>query len=482
MADDKTDKTDKTDKADDKKKRERPEQKVVTEHTAVVAGGEVAYSVTVETLNLKDDEGEDRASVFAVSYVKADADADRPVTFCFNGGPGSSAVWLHFGAFGPKRVDIPDLVCVPPPPHRLIDNPEGIFDLTDLVFIDPVGTGFSRPAGDKKIDAYTGVKEDIESVGEFIQRWLTRTGRWNSPKFIAGESYGTTRCGGLANWLHDKGIALNGVVLVSLATNFQTFVAETGNDLPHVLYLPTFAAVASYHGVIPEVDLEEVRRFAVEDYAPALMKGHRLPEEDRDALAEQLAEYTGLPVNEIIRRELRIPYLWFARNLLELPDHTVGRMDGRYVGPDSDPTGPVMTRDPAIDAVWPAFTAVANDTLRRLYGFESEELYQVLNMDVNKAWRWTQEGRLGFINTSPELRRAIVANPHMQVIVCNGVYDLATPMFAATYSVDTLSLPADLRKNVTVELYDAGHMMYFHPASLAKLREDLAAFYGRALR
>ncbi|HJN75857.1 MAG TPA: peptidase S10 [Myxococcota bacterium] len=478
MAEEKTE-----DKGGDKSDKpvERPEKQVVTQHSAVIAGGEVDYTVTVETVNLKDDKGEDRASIFAVSYVRDAADTQRPVTFCFNGGPGSSAVWLHFGAFGPKRVDIPDLVTVKPPPHTLIDNPEGLFDLSDLVFIDPVGTGFSRPAGEKKIDAYTGVKEDIESVGEFIWRWLSRNGRWNSPKFIAGESYGTTRCGGLANWLQEKGIALNGVVLVSLATNFQTFVAETGNDLPHVLYLPTFALVASYHGVIPQVDLDEVKRFAVEDYAPALMKGDRLPDEDRDALAEQLAAYTGLPAGQIARRQLRIPYLWFARNLLELPDHTVGRMDGRYIGPDSDPYAQSMARDPAIDAVWPSFTAVANDTLRRVYGFESDELYQVLNMDVNKAWRWSQEGRLGFINTNEDLRAAIVANPHLRVIVCNGVYDLATPMFAASYSIDTLGLPQDRRGNVSVEFYEAGHMMYFHPPSLAKLRADLESFYAKAL-
>jgi len=470
-------------KKDEEKKDEptkRPEKKVVTEHTAVIAGGEVGYEVTVETVNLQDEERKDRASMFAVSYVKKDGGPDRPVTFCFNGGPGSSAVWLHFGAFGPKRVEVPDLVTAPPPPHRLVDNPEGLFDLTDLVFIDPVGTGFSRPAGEKKLDAYTGVKEDIESVGEFIWRWLSRNGRWNSPKFIAGESYGTTRCGGLANWLQDKGIALNGAILVSLATNFQTFVAEVGNDLPYVLYLPTLAAVASYHGVTGEVDLDEVRDFAIDQLAPALLRGDALPDERRDALAAQLAAYTGLDAGEIARRKLRIPYLWFARNLLELPDHTVGRMDGRYLGPDSDPTAQSMTRDPAIDAVWPCFTAVANDTLRRTYGFESVEHYNVLNMDVNKAWRWSQEGRLGFINTSEELRKAIVANPHMHVIVCNGVYDLATPFYAAQFSLDTLNLPAERRKSVSLELYEAGHMMYFHPPSLQKLRRDLKTFYDKA--
>lgn len=459
----------------------RPEKQVVTQHSAVLADGPVDYTVTVETVNLKDDKGEDRASIFAVSYVRDAEDTDRPVTFCFNGGPGSSAVWLHFGAFGPKRIDIPDLVTARPPPHGLIDNPEGLFDTTDLVFIDPVGTGFSRPAGDKKIDAYTGVKEDIESVGEFIWRWLSRNGRWNSPKFIAGESYGTTRCGGLALWLQDNGIALNGVLLVSLATNFQTFVAETGNDLPYVLYLPTLAAVSSYHGVTPHHDVEEVRAFAIDELAPALMKGTRLPADEKAALAEKMAAYTGLPAHEIARRELRIPYLWFARNLLELPDHTVGRMDGRYLGPDSDPYAQSMTRDPAIDAVWPSFTAVANDTLRRVYGFESDEVYKVLNMDVNKSWRWSQEGRLGFINTSEDLRRAVVANPHLKVVVCNGVYDLATPFFAAEYSVETLGLPQERRRNIGVELYEAGHMMYFHPPSLAKLRADLVAFYASAL-
>ena len=461
---------------------ERPEQSVTTTHSARLSGGIAAYSVTVSTTNLKDDKQKDTASVFSVAYVLDGVDsASRPVTFCFNGGPGSSAVWLQFGALGPKRIDMPDLVSAPPPPHPLIDNPQGILDLTDLVFIDPVGTGFSRAAGTTEEKAFLGVKEDVDSIVEFIQRWLTKHDRWNSPKLLAGESYGTTRAGGIAYKLHELGIALNGLVLISLATNFQTFIAEPGNDLPYVLYLPTLAAVAAYHGVVEEQDLDAVRQFALEEYAPALLYGADLSDEHRAALAQRLAEITGLPADEISRRNLRIPYLWFARTVLGVGERTVGRMDGRYVGPDLDPYGTVMTRDPSIDAPFGAFTSTANDYLRTACGWESDELYRVLSMDVNKNWSWKSDGRLGYVNTTEQLRQAMVSNPHLKVLVANGIYDLATPFFAAEHTMRHLGVPQALRSNVRLAYYDAGHMMYFHPPSLDKLRADLAYFYGWAL-
>ncbi|MCP4805095.1 MAG: peptidase S10 [Proteobacteria bacterium] len=462
---------------------ERPEKSVTTTHSARLAGGIAAYSVTVSTTNLKDEAGKDRASVFSVAYV-LDGVKDRstrPVTFCFNGGPGSSAVWLQFGALGPKRIDIPDVAPAPPPPHRLIDNPQGILDVTDMVFIDPVGTGFSRAAGKTEEKEFFAVKEDVESICEFIKRWLTKNDRWNSPKLLAGESYGTTRAGGIARQLADDGVALSGLVLISLATNFQTFIAEPGNDLPYVLYLPSLAAVAAYHGVVEEQDLDAVRQFAIEEYAPALMYGADLSEEHKGALAQRLSEITGLPADEIARRKLRIPYLWFARTLLGKTDKTVGRLDGRYVGPDLDPYSELMQRDPSYDAALSAYTASVNAFLRSECSWESDELYRVLSMDVNKGWKWKTEGRLGFVNTTEDLRLAMVANPHMKVLVANGIYDLATPFFAAEHTMRHLGAPDELRSNVRLTYYDAGHMMYFHPPSLRKLRADLAYFYGWAL-
>ncbi len=462
---------------------ERPERSASEQLT----GPWGPYTVTAGTLNLRGKDGKERASVFSVAYVlDTDSPRQRPVTFCFNGGPGSSAVWLQFGALGPKRVEIPDIASAPPPPNHLVDNLEGILDLTDLVFIDPVGTGFSRAVGKVEDKEFHSVKEDVESIGEFIQRWCSRNGRWTSPKFLAGESYGTTRSGGLALYLQDRGIALSGVVLISLALNFQTFVAEPGNDLPHLLYLPSFAALAAYHGVVQppgslEAWLAEARTYALEVYAPALLQGSALSGARRSEVAARLAAYTGLPAEEIERRGLRIPYLWFARTLLGRGSQTIGRLDGRYVGPDLDPHGQQLQRDPSYDAPLSAYTSAVNDFLRREIGFESEDLYEVLSMDVNQGWRWGTEGRLGFVNTTEDLRKALVANPHLEVYVGSGVYDLATPFFAAEYTIAHLGVDPELAANVTVCDYPAGHMMYFHEPSRKKLRADLAAFYARAL-
>ncbi len=475
-------------KPTDEKKKDAPKREERTVSTTL-EGPHGSYTVTASTLNLKDDKGEDRASVFSVAYVLDGVDdpAARPVTFCFNGGPGSSAVWLQFGAFGPKRVDIPDTLVARPAPNALVDNPHGLLDLTDLVFIDPVGTGFSRPAGENEGKAFQSVASDAESVGEFVWRWLSRHDRWQSPKFLAGESYGTTRAGALAGYLQENGVALNGLVLLSLAMNFQTFIEEAGNDLPHVLYLPSFTATAWYHGRLPnppealEPLLEEVRAFAIEELAPALHLGARLPERRRRALARKMARYTGLPAAEIERRNLRVEYLYFARTLLGAGPNTVGRLDSRYVGPDLDPYGQRQTRDPGYDAALPAYTAAANDFLRRTVGWDSTDPYRVLSMEVNEGWSWQHGKRLGYVNTTEELRQALFANPHLKVLFANGLFDLATPFFAAEYTADHLGVPEEIRQNVSLTYYEAGHMMYFHPPSLAKLKADVAAFYEDAL-
>ena len=485
MADESTDSTPTTESSDDSGHPARPEKVVQTQHSTTIAGKELAYTATAGTLNLKDDRGEDRASVFYVSYTVDDG-GNRPVTFCFNGGPGSSSVWLQLGCLGPRRADIPDTLASPPPPYRLVDNPHGVLDRTDLVFIDPVGTGFSRPVGKTEDKDFHGVKEDVESVGEFIRRWISRNDRWNSAKFVAGESYGTTRAAGLAAYLQDEGVALNGLVLLSLALNFQTFIFEAGNDLPYVLYLPTYAATAWYHDALPSRPddrdrwLAEVRRFAVREYAPALLQGAGLDAAERDRLAARLAEYTGLPADEIARRNLRIEYLWFARNVLGQGRQTVGRLDSRYVGPDTDPYGQRSARDPSYDAALAPYSALCNDHLRRTLQWESDDEYMVLSMKVNEGWKWQHGDRLGYVNVTEDLRRALISNPHLQVLFVNGIYDLATPFFAAEYTADHLGVDPALRNNVRLTYYDAGHMMYFHPPSLEKLRADLVEFYASA--
>ncbi len=465
------------------------ERSQVTYHETTIDGRTFAYTAVAGTLHLHGEEAGPRARIFYVAYTK-DAVEDpstRPVTFAFNGGPGSSSVWLQLGALGPRRVNIPDTVAAPPPPYDLVDNAEGLLDVTDLVFIDPVDTGFSRAAGDAKGGDFHGVAADVDSVAEFIRRWLSRHHRWNSPRFLAGESYGTTRAAGLARHLQEQGVALNGLVLVSLALNFQTFIFETGNDLPYVLYLPAYAAAAWYHHRLPERPddleawLDEARRWAVEVYAPALMKGAALDEGRRSGIADGLVHFTGLDRAEIERMDLRIDYLRFVKSLLGKPGHTIGRLDGRYVGPDLDPLSGTMTRDPSYDAPLGAFTAVINDYLRRELRFDADDEYEVLSMAVNEAWRWDTGERMGYINAAEDLRRAMVANPHLKVLFASGLFDLATPFFAAEYTADHLRLPAELRANVELTFYEAGHMMYFHPPSRLKLRADLLAFYAGAL-
>lgn len=463
----------------------RPERTTSRTQTTVIGGRTLTYTASAGTLNLKDDKGEERASIFYTSYV-LDGVADpskRPVTFCFNGGPGSSAVWLQLGLLGPRRIDIPDTVAPPPPPYGLVDNAFGLLDRTDLVFIDPVGTGFSRPLGKAKDEEFHSVKGDVESVGAFVERWTSRNHRWNSPKYVAGESYGTTRAAGLAHFLQQRGLFVNGLVLVSLALDFTTFVFESGNDLPNVLFLPTYAATAAYHGLLPEPPrslpkfLDEVRAFATDEYAPALLKGTRLDGKRRKALAKKLQHYTGLDAVEIEARDLRIEDMWFAKQLLGSPGKVVGRLDSRYTGRDPDRHSPIATIDPSYDALYGPYAALINEVLRRDLGWDADEEYQVISMKVGEGWKWAQDKRLGFPHVVDDLRKALLANPHLRVLVANGLYDLATPFFASEYTVDHLMVDPEVRANVRLTFYEAGHMMYQHPASLAKLRADLVAFY-----
>lgn len=467
----------------------RPERMKSSTGKTVIDGRELSYTVRAESLNLKGDDDGERASMFTIAYLLDGVDdpRTRPVTFCFNGGPGSSSVWLHYGALGPRRVVVPDMQPAPPSVSAIIDNPQGILDQTDLVFIDPVGTGFSRPLGKTEAKEFHGVAPDIASIGELIRRWLSRHDRWASPKLLAGESYGTTRAAGLAHHLGDLGIHLSGLVLISVATDFQTLIFEPGNDLPHVIFLPSYAATAWYHDRLPDrpddldAFLEEVSTFATQEYAPALMLGSRLDPARRAELAARLHRYTGLPAEDIERRNLRIEYLWFLRSLLGPGHRTVGRLDARYIGPDLDPYGIRLTRDPSYDAAMGAFTVAANDHLRRTLGWDTDDHYVVLSSEVNQGWSWASDERMGYPNTTADLRKALVSNPHLQVIICQGRYDLATPFYAATYTRDHLGTPPELTDNVRIELYDAGHMMYFHPPSLDKLRQDLVAFYGQAV-
>jgi carboxypeptidase C (cathepsin A) len=461
-----------------------PEEKsAVTHHTLTLDGRAYPYTATAANVLLKDEEGTVKASVFAIAYTLDGVKdpASRPVTFCFNGGPGSASLWIHLGAFGPKMVERTDEGMALPPPGRLIDNPYTLLDRTDLVFIDPVSTGYSRPAPGQDPKQFHGVKEDIESVADFIRLWVTRNQRWASPKLVAGESYGTTRAAGLAFYLADRyGMMLNGVVLVSSVLNWQDQDFHPGNDRPCFIHLPTYAAAAWYHKRLPPElsgdlfkTLAEVEAFTLDEYAPALLQGSRLPEARRKELAARIARYTGLSPDYVERSNLCVQIQRFTKELLRGQGKTLGRLDTRFTGDDLDSAGEETEFDPANASLDGAFSAAINDYIRRDLKYDNDLVYERLT-DKVEPWDWSFHNQ--YVDMAESLRRAITYNPHLHVLMAAGVYDLATPFFDAYFTRDHLGLPPALRDNVRIELYQAGHMMYIRKADHAKLKQDVVEF------
>ena len=465
-----------------------------TSHSIVINGETIAYTATAGRLVLKaedEKEGEKpKASIFFVAYTR-DAGpgvdptahaAARPITFSFNGGPGSSSVWLHLGLLGPRRVVLEKDGRPLPPPYRLVDNTYSLLDKTDLVFIDPVTTGFSRAVPGETDKQFHSFKTDIESVGDFIRLYVSRNHRWTSPRYLIGESYGTTRAAGLSGYLQERhGFYLNGIMLVSVVLNFMTVRFAPGNDLPYLLFLPTYAATARYHGKLgADVPgdlaelLAEVEAFAMNEYALALLRGDALPAEERTAIAERLARYTGLSADYIARTNLRIDIHRFVKELLRNQRRTAGRLDSRYTGIDRDAAGERHEFDPSYALIQGPYTGLLNDYVRRELRFDSDLPYEILS-DRVQPWKF-DEHQNSYVNVGETLRQAMSMNPHLRVFVANGYYDLATPYLATRYTFDHLELDESLRGNVTMSYYEAGHMMYIHDPSLAQLRNDLAAF------
>lgn len=469
---------------------DEPEDKeadhVVTSHTLAVDGRELAYSARAGTLELARENGEARARVFFVAYTLDGIEdlSARPITFCFNGGPGSSSVWLHLGTIGPRRVELSDEGWAPAPPYRVVPNRETWLDDSDLVFVDPVTTGYSRPAEGEPDSDFHGVDQDVESVAEFIRLYTTRYRRWASPKYLAGESYGTTRAAGLAGHLQGQhGMFLNGILLVSSILNFQTARFDVGNDLPYPLFLPTYAATAWYHGRL-EPDLQadlvatlaEVEAFALGEYATALVLGDALPEARREELATRLARYTGLSREYVLRADLRIDIARFVKELLRAEDRTVGRLDSRFRGIDRDENAEAYEYDPSYAAIQGPFTAAMNHYVRVELGYESDLPYEILTGRV-RPWDYGRQGDNRYLNVAETLRSAMSQNPHLRVYVASGYYDLATPYFATRYTFDHLGLDPALRGNVSIGHFEAGHMMYVHTASRIELDRQVSAFY-----
>ena len=458
----------------------------VTHHSVTINGEEIRYTATTGTLVLKeetDKEGEQaKASVFFVAYTRDDVEAmsERPITFSFNGGPGSSSVWLHLGVLGPRCVKPDNDGELPHPPYQLKNNECSILDKTDLVFIDPVSTGFSRAVPGEEAKQFHGFKKDIESVGDFILLYLGRYKRWGSPKFLIGESYGTTRASGLSGYLQERhGTYLNGIMLVSVVLNFQTIRFAPGNDLPYILYLPTYAATAFYHGKL-EIDtqfepfMDEVRAFAMGDYTTALMQGSALPSDQRADITQKLAKYTGLTPEYIERTDLRINIARFCKELLRDEGRTVGRFDSRYKGIDRDSAGETYEYDPSSAVVQGAYTATLNSYVRDELEFASDLPYEILSRRVH-PWDYG-EHQNEYVNVADTLRRAMTTNPALKVFVANGYYDLATPFLASEYTFTHLGLDESLQDNISMAYYQAGHMMYIDQGELQKMKRDLDAY------
>jgi carboxypeptidase C (cathepsin A) len=477
------------DKKTEKQAKTPKEQLIKTKHSVAIDGQEVAYTTTAGTILLKEEDGEPKASVFFVAYTRdgtKDASA-RPITFSFNGGPGSSSVWLHLGLLGPRRVLMDDEGHALPPPYKLVDNAYSLLDVTDLVFVDPVSTGYSRAVPGEEPKQYHGFDSDIESVGEFIRLYTTRFKRWASPKFLIGESYGTTRAAGLSGFLQERhGMYLNGIMLISAILNFGTARFDVGNDMPYILFLPTYTATAWYHKRLDEDlqadlrrTLQEVEAFARGEYALALMQGAALPEDERERVAQKLARYTGLSPAYVEQTDLRINIFRFVKELLRDERRTVGRLDSRFTGIDRDAAGERFDYDPSLAAITGPYTGTLNDYVRRELRFESDLPYEILTSRV-QPWDYSKHQNQ-YVNVAETLRGAMTQNPSLKVFVANGFYDLATPYYATWYTFNHLGLDPDLQGNISMGYYTAGHMMYIHIPSLAQLKADLRGFIRSAI-
>ena len=474
------------DKDKDKDRPVKEEKPSVTRHEITLGGKPFRYTATAGYMPMKDENGKLKANIFYVAYVKDAGSARRPVTYTFNGGPGSSSVWLHMGLVGPKRVVMADDGQPLPPPYRLVDNDATWLAFTDAVFIDPVTTGYSRPAAGEKPEQFHGVEEDVQWVGDFIRLWTSRNGRWSSPKFLAGESYGTTRAAGLSGYLQERhGMYLNGIVLISTILNFQTADFNVGNDLPYVTFLPTYTTTAWYHKrLAPDLQasfqkaLEESKQFAANEYTLALMKGSKLTGAERQAVAQKLSRLTGLPAKFIEANDLRVTLPRFTKELLRDQRRTVGRLDSRFLGIDRDAGGERSDYDPSMAAIRGPYGATINDYIHTELKYDNDLPYELLTGRV-RPWNYgSAQNR--YVNVGETLRDAMSQNQALKVFVGAGYYDFATPFFAAEYTFDHLGLDPALAKNITLEHYDAGHMMYIHKPSLIKLTADVAAFYASA--
>jgi len=472
------------------------EESSVTDHSIKIGGQTIPYKATASTILIKNDKDEPTALIYSTAYTRSDVKdmSQRPVTFLYNGGPGSSSVWLHMGSVGPRRVMTINADVTPPAPYKLMDNPDCLLDKTDLVFIDPVGTGFSHAAGKAQDKDFWGVEPDVKSLAQFITTYISRNNRWNSPKFLMGESYGTFRNAALGNYLqnHDN-MYLNGIVMVSSVLDLGTISFYPGLDLAYVLYLPSYAATAWFHKTLkdrPEnlnAFLDEARKFARGEYADALMKGDALSAADKSEIAKKISRFTGLSEDYLVKANLRVRLGQFMQELQRNRGLTTGRLDARFAGPTYDLIGEAADYDPQETAISGAFIGAFNSYIREELKFGQDKKYKPAADFEGNRWDWKHEGSdFGFFPGSPsvvlDLVEAMISNPRLKVEFEDGIYDLATPFMEVEYAVDHMGLPDNIRKNAWHQYYEAGHMMYLHDEDLARLKKNVASFIDAAAK
>lgn len=470
------------------------EESSVTDHSIKIGGQTIPYKATAATILLKNEKDEPTALLYSTAYTRSDVKdlSQRPIAFVYNGGPGSASVWLHMGSFSPKRVVTVNADSTPPAPYKVSDNANCLLDKSDLVFVDPIGTGFSHAVGKAQDKDFWGVDQDVKSLAQFINTYVSRNNRWNSPKFLIGESYGTFRSAALSNYLqsHD-GLYFNGIVLISSVLDLGEISFSPGEDMPYVFYLPSYAAAAWYHKVLKDrpdnlnAFLEEARHFAQTVYLQALVKGARLGETEKAEVAKQMSRYTGLSEDYLIKGDLRVNLPQFMKELQRSRGLTTGRFDSRYSGVSYDQLGEYAEYDPQDVATNGPFTAAFNTYVREDLKFGQDKVYHTAADFGGNNWDWKHQGgdNFGFPgspNVEGDLIQAMLTNPHLQIEVENGLYDLATPFYGTEYTMEHLGLPEKLQKNIHLQYYDAGHMMYLRDEDLVKLKTNIANFIDGA--
>lgn len=459
-------------------------------HGVTLGGRAIAYTATAGTLTIRDDDGKPIASMFYVAYVadRAKGEAERPVTFLYNGGPGSASLFVHMGMFGPMHVLTEAPNAVHTAPYTVTQNPDSLLDKTDLVFLDAIGAGYSRPLGDTKGSAFWGVDQDIDAFARGIQRYVTINHRWNAPKFIFGESYGTTRSAGLAYALQERGLQLNGVLILSSILNYG--VRDAGFDQIYLTYIPSYAATAVYHHKAPTPPdltayLQQVREWTRGPYAAALAKGHNISDQELDSVARQMSVYTGLSVQFLKEANLRVDLARFRKELLRDQRRTIGRYDSRFTGIDADAAGEASEYDPSDTGIHGAYVAALHDYLERDLGYATELNYWPSGPGINRAWDWKHKApgaqfASQVADTAQDLGLAMRQNPHLKLFSLNGIYDMATPFAGTEYDISHMWLDPSLRGNIRFAYYPSGHMVYLNPDALKQMKVDVAKFYDDA--